>query len=260
MTEIVNSFDLKNLEQFLLILSRITAFMSTAPIFSMGNVPSRVKVGLCVLISALLYGVVGYQVPEYTSLIEYAMLVIMESTVGLLIGFGAYMCTTIITFTGKILDMEIGLSMAQMFDPSTKTQSSLVGTLYNYMIMIFMIMTDMHLYLLRVLADSYQVVSIGNLRINGGLYNSVLEFLTDYVLIGFKLALPIFAAMLVINIVMGVLAKAAPQMSMFAVGVQIKVLIGLIILYLVSVLLPDMAEMIFDEIQRVVTQVLKGMR
>ncbi len=260
MTEIVNSFDLRNLEQFLLILSRITAFMSVAPIFSMSNVPRRVKVGLGVLISGLLYGVVGYQVPEYTSLIEYAMLVVMESVVGLLIGFGAYMCTTIISFTGKIIDMEIGLSMAQTFDPTTRTQSSLVGTLYNYMIMVLMIMTDMHLYLLKVMADSYEIVSIGNLRINGGLYNFIFDFLAQYFVIGFKLALPVFAAMLVVNIVMGVLAKAAPQMSMFAVGIQIKVLIGLVILYLISTLLPDMAEMIFDEIQRVVTQVLKGMR
>ena len=260
MTEIVNSVDLKNLEQFLLILSRMASFMSVAPIFSMGNVPVRVKLGLSVLISGLLYGVVGYQIPEYTSLIQYAMLVIMESVVGLLIGFGAYMCTTIVAFTGKIIDMEIGLSMAQMFDPTTKTQSSLVGTLYNYMIMVLMIMTDMYLYLLKVMADSYEIVSIGNLRINGGLYNFIFDFLAQYFMIGFKIALPVFAAMLVVNIVMGVLAKAAPQMSMFAVGIQIKVLIGLAVVYLTATLLPDMAEMIFDEIQRVVTQVLKGMR
>lgn len=260
MTEIVNSFDLGRLEQFLLVLSRITAFMHAAPIFGLGNVPARVKIGFSVLLSALLFSVVGYEIPEYTSLIEYAMLVVMESVVGLLIGFGAYMCTTIISFTGKLIDMEIGLSMAQMFDPTTKTQSSIIGTLYNYMIMILMIMSDMHLYLLKVLADSYKIVSVGKLVINGGLYNFVLDFLVQYFFVGFKIALPVFAAMLVVNIVMGVLAKAAPQMSMFAVGIQIKLLIGLSVVYLISTLIPDMAELIFEEMRNAVTQILRGMR
>lgn len=259
MTEIVNSFNLGNLEQFLLILSRITSFIQVAPIFGLGNVPTRVKIGFSVLFSALLYGTLGYQIPEYTSLIQYAMLVVMESVVGLLIGFGAYMCITIINFTGHIIDIEIGLSMAQIFDVTTKTQASLMGTFYQYMIMILMIMCDMHLYLLKALADSYKVVSIGELVVNGGLYISVLDFMSQYVIIGFKIALPIFAVMLIINIVMGVLAKAAPQMSMFAVGIQIKVLIGLAVLYLISRLIPDMAEMIFVEMRSVVMQVLKGM-
>lgn len=260
MTELANVFQLRNLEQFLLILTRITAFIFVSPIYGLSNVPARIKIGLGVTVSVLLYGVLEYQIPEYASLIEYSGLVIKECLVGLIIGFGAYMCTTIVLFTGKIIDMEIGFSMVTVFDPATKTQASIVGSLYQYMIMILMLLSDMHLYLLKTLADSYELIPIGRIVMGGSLYGSVLNFLAQYMIIGFRIALPVFTAMLLINVIMGVLAKAAPQMSMFAVGIQIKLLVGLFVVWLTARLIPDMADIIFEEIRAVLVEVIKGMR
>ncbi len=259
MTEIVNTFDIGKLEQFLLIMTRITSFIFISPVFGMSNVPARVKVGLGVMVSILLYGVLEYQIPEYTSLIDYAGLVVLECVVGLILGFGAYICTTIILFAGSVVDMEIGLSMATQFDPMTKTQASVLGSMYQYMILILMILSDMHLYLLKTMADSYKLIPIGKLMFGSSMYGTVVGFLAQYIILGFRIALPIFAAMLLMNIIMGVLAKAAPQMSMFAVGIQIKLLIGLAVIYITATLLPDMADMIFEQIRLMLAELLRGM-
>lgn len=259
-TEIVNTFDLRKLEQFLLILTRITAFVHISPIFGISSIPARVKIGLSVVVSFLLYGVLEYQLPEYTSLIDFATLILIETVAGLLLGFGVYLCFSIISLFGKILDVEVGLSMAAIFDPSTKTQASIMGSFYQYVIMILMVMSDMHLYMLRTLAESYEVIGIGEASANGLLYESMIEFLARNILVGFKLVLPVFVAMLLVNIVMGVLAKAAPQMSMFAVGIQIKILVGFFVIYITSRLIPDMTDIIFEEIQYAFTQILRGLR
>lgn len=259
MTEIVNTFDIGKLEQFLLIMTRITSFIFISPVFGMSNVPARVKVGLGVMVSILLYGVLEYQIPEYTSLIDYAGLVVLECVAGLILGFGAYICTTIILFAGTVIDMEIGLSMATQFDPMTKTQASVLGSMYQYMILILMILSDMHLYLLKTMADSYKLIPIGKLVFGSSMYGTVVGFLAQYIILGFRIALPVFAAMLLMNIIMGVLAKAAPQMSMFAVGIQIKLLIGLAVVYITATLLPDMADMIFEQIRLMLTELLRGM-
>lgn len=259
MTEIVNTFDIGKLEQFLLILTRITSFIFISPVFGMSNVPARVKVGLGVLVSFLLYGVLEYQIPEYTSLIDYAGLVVLECIAGLILGFGAYVCTTIVLFAGSVIDMEIGLSMATQFDPMTKTQASVLGSFYQYMILILMLLSDMHLYLLKTLADSYQLIPIGKLVFGSSMYSTIVGFLGQYIILGFRIALPVFAAMLIVNIIMGVLAKAAPQMSMFAVGIQIKLFIGLAVVFITVRLIPDMADIIFDKIRLMLTELLRGM-
>ena len=259
MTEIVSTFNISKLEQFLLIMTRITSFIFISPVFGMSNVPARVKVGLGVMVSFLLYGVLEYQIPEYTSLIDYAGLVVLECIAGLILGFGAYICTTIILFAGSVIDMEIGLSMATQFDPMTKTQASILGSFYQYMILILMILSDMHLYLLKTLADSYQLIPIGKLMFGSSMYSTVVGFLGQYIILGFRIALPVFAAMLLVNIIMGVLAKAAPQMSMFAVGIQLKVFTGLAVLFVTIGLLPDMSNLIFEQMKRVIVSFVEGM-
>lgn len=89
--------------------------------------------------------------------------------------------------------------------------------------------------------------------------NSMLEFLSDYVIIGFRIVLPIFCSILLLNAVLGVLAKVAPQMNMFAVGIQLKVLVGLSVLFLTAGMLPGIADFVLDEMKRMIDSFVGGM-
>ena len=254
------AFTQENLEYFLLILVRFASFIYIAPFFGNSNTPVRMKLGLAIFLSIILYSVLPRETLEYSSAAEYAILIIKESLAGLLIGFSAFICNTIINLTGKIIDLEIGMSMAQIFDPITNQQVSITGNLYSYFLLMIMIATDMHLFILKALVDSFQVINLGGAIMGESLYDTVVGFISTFMIIGFRISLPIFVSSLILNCVLGILAKVAPQMNMFAVGIQLKILFGLLILFLTIVLLPSIANFIFENMKIMVVSVIGGLR
>lgn len=253
------TISLDKFEYFLLILVRIASFIYTAPFFSQSGVPQRVKLGLSVFLSIILYNVLPAQELNYSGVIGYAALVLKESAAGLLIGFSAFLCTTIISLSGRIIDMEIGLAMAQLFDPTTKTQTSITGSLYSYLVMMIMLASDMHIFLINAVAESFSLIPIGGAVIGNTLYDSFVGFVSDYFIIGFRIALPIFAAMLIMNCVLGIMAKVAPQMNMFSVGIQIKLITGLFIMFVTVRLIPVISNIISETMRSVVYEIMKGL-
>ena len=255
------TFSLDTFEYFLMILVRVATFVYIAPFFGMTNTPNRVKVGFSAFVAIILFQVLQpKEALEYSGVIEFAIIVLKEGITGLLIGFAANICNSIIVFSGKVIDMEIGLAMANMYDPTTRTQSGLTGTMYNYFIMMLLIVTDMHHYILRALIDTYQIIPI-----NGAVFDwqhllgSMTMFMTDLMVIGFRIVLPVFACSMILSCILGIMAKVAPQMNMFAVGMQIKVLLGLGIMFLTIVLLPSISNFIFTEMKRMIVSVIEGM-
>lgn len=254
------SFSLQNFESFLLILVRISSFVFVAPFFGMTNTPARVKIGFSAFVAILLYGIVPRGTVEYTDVIGYATIVVQEGITGLLIGFAASICNSIVLLSGNIIDMNIGLSMAMEYDPVTHTNAPITGNFYNYLLMILLIITDMHHYIFRAVVDSYLLIPIGGQKFQwDSLAESMLKYMGDSMVIGFRIALPVFAVIMILNCILGVMAKVAPQMNMFAVGMQLKVLIGLAIMLLTIQLLPAVADFIFDEMKRMVVSMIKGM-
>ncbi len=184
-------------------------------------------------------------------MLEYTVIVMKEAIVGLLIGFAANICTTIVNFAGSIADMEIGLSMVTLMDPTSREATSITGVLYQYVLMLMMIASGMYRYLFAALADTFVLIPINEAVFRGdSLVSAVVEFLGDYVIIGFRIVLPVFCMMLLLNAVLGVLAKVSPQLNMFAVGIQLKVLVGLSVFTLTASMLPGVADFIFDEMKR----------
>lgn len=254
------SFTLQDFEYFFLILVRMSAFIAVAPYFSMSQVPVKVKAGIALSISMLLWFMVPEGTIVYETVIDYAAIVLKEAVVGLLIGFAASLCNYIILFSGRIIDMDMGFAMVNVFDPVTKEQVSISGTLYNYLIMLCLLCSGMHTYVLRALIDSYHLIPINEAVFNiNGIYQGMLEFLSDYVIIGFRICLPIFMSIMVLNVVLGVLAKVAPQMNMFVVGIQLKILTGLVVMFVTVYLLPSISNFIFSETKKMLVTFIESM-
>lgn len=254
------SFAYTDLEFFLLVLVRVTCFVYIAPFFSMSNTPRNVRIALSVFISLLLYQVIPRQEIEYQTVIGYAIVVMKEAVTGLLIGFGANLCTGIVSFAGHVADMEMGLSMASMMDPATKQSTTISGIYYNYMVMLMLFISGMHRYLLKALAETYTLIPVnGAIFDTDALLGAMLQFMADYIIIGFRICLPIFAIMVIMNAVLGVLAKVSPQLNMFAVGIQMKVLVGISVLFLSTAMLPGAADFIYTEMKRMVVSFVEAM-
>ncbi len=254
------SFSYGDLELFLLIFVRVASFVYIAPFFSMSNTPSRVRVELAFFISVLLYQTGPEQEAAYDTLTGYTIIVMKEAVTGFLIGFGANLCTAVVSFAGQIADMEMGLSMASLFDPATKQQTTITGVYYNYMVLLLLMISGMHRYLLKALAETYELIPInGALFHDDALLQALITFMGDYIIVGFRICLPIFAVMIILNAVLGILAKVSPQLNMFAVGIQMKVLVGFCVLFVTTAMLPDAAGFIYEQMKRMVVSFVRVM-
>ena len=255
------SFTVYELEYFLLIIVRVSCFVYICPFFSMKNTPNRVKIALSIFISMLMYQGLAPGEPVVTnSVVGYAIVVLKEAIAGLLIGLSANICTSVFNLAGTVADMETGLSMVTLMDPASREQISITGGLYNYAYSMILIASGMYRYLLGALADTYKLIPVGGVRFNAeGLMTTVVVFLSDYILIGFRIILPIFATMMMLNAILGVMAKVSPQMNMFAVGIQLKVLTGLTILFLTVGLMPAACDMIFAEMKKLMVSFVSNL-
>ncbi len=245
------SFSLFELEYFLLILVRITCFIFTAPFFSMANTPKRVRIAFGVFVSYLVYqSNLQHDAIVYNDVLSYAAIVVKEAAVGLLIGMAVNVCNSIIVFAGRLIDMEIGLAMASTYDPTTKENASVSGLFYQYFVMLILLISNMHLYLIGALVDTFKLIPVNQMVFHmDSLLAAVIKFASEFIVIGFRIALPVFCVMLISNCILGIMAKLAPQMNMFSVGIQIKLLMGLAIMFLTVGMLPYIAEFIFDEMK-----------
>lgn len=254
------TFSYADLQYFLLVFVRIASFVFIAPFFSMSNTPRNVRVGLSFFISALMYFVVPREELVYSTLIGYTVLVLKETVTGLLIGFAPNLCTTIVSFAGHIADMEMGLSMVNLLDPATKQNTTITGVYYNYMVLLLLMISGMHQYLIKALAETYILIPInGAVLKSDALLSSMPQFMSDYILVGFRICLPVFAVMLILNAVLGVLAKVSPQLNMFAVGIQMKVLVGLSVLFVTTAILPDAANAVYEQMKRMIVSFVEAM-
>lgn len=256
------SFTYSDLEYFLLILVRITSFVYIVPFFSFGHVPGRFRIGLSVVLAILLYGVLNpHEAIVYSSVTGYAVIVLKEVVTGLIIGLGVDLSAAILSITGAVADMELGFSMVTALDPATNEQTSITGVLYQYLIMMILIISGMYEYIIGALAESYTLIPVnGAVFSQDKLLNAAVTFLGQYISIGFQIALPVFAAILMLDVVLGIMAKVSPQMNMFAVGLQLKILAGLVIIMVTINLLPTMSDLIFEETKKMTVLLVEALR
>ena len=235
--------------------------MYMAPFFGTRGVPNQVKIGYSFFMSVLIYSTMADK-PDlaYSTVWGYALIVLKEAATGAIIGFAAVISTMIVTFAGRIIDMETGMSMANLVDPTTNEMESISGVLYQYMVTLMLLISGMYQYIIKALAETFTLIPI-----NGAVFNTdklleaMLDFLTDYITIGFRICLPVFAIMLLLNAVLGIMTKVAPQINMFSVGMQIKVLTGLATLFITAGMLPTVSDWIYTEVKTAMVTFVSAM-
>ncbi len=254
------TFTYADLEYFLLVLVRITCFVYAAPFFSMSNTPRMIRIGFSIFLSYLVFTGVERNEVVYSTLLGYAVIVMKEALTGFLIGWGAQICSTVTSLAGSIADMEIGISMVSLMDPATRQQATFTGVFYQYIFTLFLMITGMYQYLLLALIDSFTLIPVnGAVFKTEALLESVTTFMGNYLVMGFRIILPIFCTMILLNSILGILAKVSPQLNMFAVGIQLKVLIGLGILFLTVRMLPSAADYVFEGMKGMIVSFVEGM-
>lgn len=253
------SFSIYHVEYFLAILVRVMGAMALAPIFANQNVTRRAKLFIGIAIAFAIFNVYPYVPLNYTTFIEYTVILLKELMVGLTIGFTANITLTILNMAGQFIDREMGFSMVSNFDPTMNTDATITAQFYNMLAMVLMLCTNMHYFVISALADSFTLIPLGNVVIDSGtILDKMVQYMTNYFTIALRICLPMLIVIMLLNVVLGVLAKTAPQMNMFVVGIQLKVFSGFAVLVVTIGFLPNIVQFIYDEMRSIVVEILKA--
>jgi flagellar biosynthetic protein FliR len=222
--------DIGQMMLFSLIFMRMSGFILLNPILGRKNIPAQVKGGMVIVFTLLVYSFSSAQVPEPVNSIEYAVLLIKEFAMGYVIGFVMELFFLVITFAGSIIDYQMGLSMATIFDPQSNAQIALSGSIYHTYFMLLFFAVDGHLALFKLLITSAETVPYGQVVFGTQIAWAMLEIFIQCMIMAIKFAFPIVAIQFLAEIAVGILMKMIPQINVFVVNIQAKLIIGLLML------------------------------
>lgn len=250
---------LNSVELFLLIFVRMTGLFVIAPIFGR-NMPTYVKIGIALTTAILMASVVKVDhIIEINGYLLYAFYIIKEFIVGLVIGFVAYALFTSIYIAGQIIDMQIGFGMVNVFDPVTNIQVPITANLYYMVAMLIFLATNGHHLLIKALYQSFKLVPIASAGMGPNMKDNIIEVFQQMFSIGFKIAAPIVAAILIADVVLGIISKTIPQMNVFVLGMPLKILVGIILIMITIPAFIYIVNMITDKMNIEIFNFLKDM-
>ncbi len=254
------SIETLKLEAFLMVLVRIACFVAVAPVFGHKSINARLRVLIAACIALTVFTAMDPDMPEYDSVFGFSFLLIKEAAVGLSLGFVSSLVMAIITMAGEFIDREIGFSMAQTFDINVGGMTTITANLYDKLIYLIILITNLHYYILKAIVRSFEVVPLGSFKMNVPvMYTQVLGFVVEFFIIGFRIAMPIFIAATIMNIILGVMTKSSPQMNMFAIGIQMKIILGMLALAIMIMFVPNITNYLMEKMDSMLSSLLGGM-
>ena len=222
--------DWAQLYLFELIFMRMSGFLLFNPLLGRSNLPAMVKTGMALVLSILVFGTAGTGVPQPDTLVELAFRLLLELGIGLVLGFVMRVVFSVVQIGGEVIDTH--MTMAQIYDASSQANLSVTASLLNILLILDFFAENGHSTLMRLLTTSGELVPYGAAALGDGVYAYVIELFLACMLLAVKLAMPILAAELLGEVGMGVLMKAIPQINAFVINIELKVIIGLLLFFL----------------------------
>ena len=224
--------DWAQLYLFELIFMRMSGFLLFNPLLGRSNLPAMVKTGMALVLSILVFGTAGTGVPQPDTLVELAFRLLLELGIGLVLGFVMRVVFSVVQIGGEVIDTQMGMTMAQIYDASSQANLSVTASLLNILLILDFFAENGHYTLMRLLTTSGELVPYGAAALGDGVYAYDIELFLACMLLAVKLAMPILAAELLGEVGMGVLMKAIPQINAFVINIELKVIIGLLLFFL----------------------------
>jgi flagellar biosynthetic protein FliR len=227
-------------------LTRILGLISVAPLFGNVSVPARVKICLGILLALIIVPTVPAMPATEPMSLAGLLILAQQLVIGMAMGFAIRIVFAGIEMAGEISGMTMGLGFASFFDPQTQARTSAISQFLALLMLMIYLTTDLHLIVLSTLAKSFDLLPISTRFINNaGLYD-VVALGGRVFSAGVQLSLPVVAALLITNVALGVLTRAAPQLNIFGIGFPITIGVGII---MIGILLPYLMTPITNLIQ-----------
>ncbi|QSX07185.1 flagellar biosynthetic protein FliR [Sedimentibacter sp. zth1] len=245
----------QDITYFIFILARISGCIIFNQVFGRGNVPVVFQIGLILMLSITVYGILPVDnFMEVNLLLEYVFLILKELFVGFIIGHIIKLFMSVIVIAGDVLDLQMGLSMAKIYDPKINISMGISGSLLNVFFMLLFFSVGGHLTLIKIFISSCKIIPIGNVHISKEVILYAVELFSYILIYAVKLTLPIMAMEFIVEVGMGIMMKAIPQIHLFVVNIPVKIFIGfmslLILVPTFSSFLEKLITLMFEAIQK----------
>ena len=224
--------DWSELYLFTLIFMRVSGMVLFNPILGRNSLPSLVKAGMIMVFSFFVLGLAETAPALPQNLLEFCLRLLMELGVGAVLGFVMQLFFMIIQVGGEVIDTQMGLTMAQVYDASSQVNMTVTASLLNVLFVLDFFAENGHYTMLRLFLSSQSVVPFGQAAFSEAVASGVAEVFISCMVLAVKLALPILAAELLGELGMGILMKAIPQINAFVINMELKVIIGLVLFFL----------------------------
>jgi len=224
-------FAIQQIWQFLVVLVRTAVILSALPLLGGVSVPTRIKLGMAVIIAVLLTPVVTFTLPP--NWLEPGNLVLVlgaELLVGLVLGLAMRLIMTAVELAGSVMGFQVGFAMAGVLDPVTQVETPVFGQLLTILATLLYFQVDGHHLVLLALGSSFQLIPPFGAHLGAPLLTDVTGLIQRTYDTGLKLAFPVMAATFLIHITMGLLGRLVPQMNIMLTSFPITIAMGLLVL------------------------------
>jgi flagellar biosynthesis protein FliR len=245
-------------ETMVLVLVRVSAMLALVPIFSQTQIPQLVRFGLGLLLAFVIVRTVPPMAP-LGSLGELTVAILAQVFVGLVFGFVAFLLFTGVQFAGEIIDTQIGFAVVNIVNPQTSQNVTVIGELELALATLLYLAADAHHVLIAGIAGSFQLVPLPFAAAPELVAGDVMRFFAQALFIVFQIAAPVAVALFLVNVMLGLMARVAPQMNVFVVGFPIQITVGLIMLIVSLPLLGAVFPALIDTSAHQLDTVLRAM-
>ncbi len=246
---------------FMLVLTRVSAMIYAFPFFGSPVITARVRIAITLVISFMLLPVVGVEGLGFDwKLGRLALSIGRELAVGLLIGFGTRFLFEAFSLAGTFAGRQMGFAMAELVDPITNAPQSMVGQFWALVAILLFLAVDGHHFLIRLLMQNFQLVPLDTGRLSPASGRMLIAGSTEMFQLALRLAAPAIVLALMLDVGVGVLARAMPRLQVFFVALPLKLIVGIFALIVSLQLFQALFSAMFNEFQEYVVTLLATVR
>lgn len=239
-------------------MARILALMASAPVFNNRASPARIRLAVGLVVTFALVPVLP-PMPAITPGSWLGLAIIaQEILIGVLLGFTLRLIFAAIDIAGSVIGMQMGLSFAISYDPQTAGQTPVLSEFLTLFTTLIFLALNGHLLTIQVLTESFRLLPVGLSPLSTGGYTALLTWSSILFSAGLLLALPLITTLLISNLAMGVLARVAPQLNIFAVGFPVTLMAGFVLLMFSIPYIGTALQRLFDQAFLVMTTVMRA--
>ncbi len=220
----------ENITAYILVFVRMAGMIALNPLLSRRNITTQVRMGLVLGMALLIAPGVDKTALAVTNTFGLIMSMGRELFVGFVLSYVFGVFYYLLFFAGDLMDVQFGLSMAKVFDPGTNIQMSVSGNILSLFFIFYVFATDSHLLLINLFASSYEILPVGVQSINLDISGFAITLFATAMSLVIRLTLPFIAVEFIVEMAMGILMKLIPQIHVFVLNIQLKLLIALFML------------------------------